>query len=70
MEAGMELADTSDCWNIRVVRRRIRAVARIYEWFGNGYERLLEYTSGSTADTSGHQNIRVVRQRIRAVARI
>ncbi|MCG3088701.1 hypothetical protein [Sporosarcina cyprini] len=46
-------ADTSGCQDIRVVRRRIRAVRGLYEWFSGGYERLPGYTSGSPTDTSG-----------------
>ncbi|WP_269136077.1 hypothetical protein [Sporosarcina cyprini] len=42
-------------------------VRGIYECLGSEYERLEEYTSGSTADTSDLKNIRVVRQRIRAI---
>ncbi|MCG3087569.1 hypothetical protein [Sporosarcina cyprini] len=37
-------ADTSGCKIIRVLRKRIRAVAKLYECFGNGYERLQKHS--------------------------
>ncbi|MCG3086730.1 hypothetical protein [Sporosarcina cyprini] len=48
-------AFTSGCRTLRVVRKHIRAVADLFEWFAGIYERSLHYTSGSRVYTSGSQ---------------